>query len=177
METPRLPKGVEGGPGAASLVRELAARARPLWPGGEFRVPRVELAADLEAALTSAYSAGRIVRGLEGAERALAAEERGLKKVDQRTGVERGPRVSRLVVLADDASERFYRSVESLVLRHAPRILALRLCVDELALGEILFGRGRVARLILVSHKDAVSAILLALAARWNTEGTPQAKR
>ena len=33
---------------------------------------------------------------------ALVTEERGLKHVDRKTGVERGRRVSRLLVLADD---------------------------------------------------------------------------
>lgn len=174
MEALRLPRRVEDEPGAAHLVRELAARSRPLWAGGELRVPRVEAAPDLEAVLKSAYSAGRIVRGLEGAERALAAEQRGLQHVDQKTGVARGGRVSRLVVLANDGSERFYRSVESLLQRHAPRVLALRLSVDEDALGRLLFGPNQVARLLLIEHKDAVSAVLLALAARWNGEAGPR---
>lgn len=107
------------------------------------------------------------MRGLEGAERALATEARGLARVDRRTGVERGGRVSRLLVLADDGSERFYRTVESLLRRHAPRVLALRLSVDEAALGRLLFGRDEVARLLLVEHKDAVSAVLLALGGQW----------
>jgi len=170
IESLRLPKGIEDEPGFARLKHELAARARPLWPRGDVFVPRVEVGPDLEAALTSAFSSGRIVRGLESAERALAAEARGLEKVDRNTGVERRQRVSRLLVLADDGSERFYRSVELLMNRNPGRILALRLDVDELALGRMLFGRDQVARLLLVTHKHAVAAILLALATRWNPD-------
>ena len=170
MEVPRLPRRVEGEPGAAGLAGELAARARLLWPGGELRVAQAEVGPAIAAALKAAHSAGQIVRGLEEAERVLSAEERGLQRVDRRTGVERGGRVSRLLVLADDGAERFYRSVESLVRRHAPRILALRLTADERGLGQLLFGPDRVARLLLVEHKDAVSAILLALAAQWAAE-------
>lgn len=167
MQGLRLPRGVEEELDAGWLLRELAAHAQPLWRGGELRVPRSALTAGLEVALKSAYSGGRIVRGLEGAERALATEARGLARVDRRTGVERGGRVSRLLVLADDGSERFYRTVESLLRRHAPRVLALRLSVDEAALGRLLFGRDEVARLLLVEHKDAVSAVLLALGGQW----------
>jgi hypothetical protein len=167
VEALRLPKRVEEEPGAAHLARELSARAQPLWAGGEWSASLAELAPDLEAALQSAFSAGRIVRGLEGAERVLASEQQGLEHVDRTTGVERGGRVSRLLVLANDGSERFYRDVESLLRRHAPRVLALRLDVDEHALGRLLFGRDQVARLLLIAHKDAVSAVLLALAARW----------
>ena len=165
MEALRLPKMVENTPGASHLARELASCSQPLWSGGELRVPRADVAPALEAALKSAFSAGQIVRGLEGAERALVAEERGLRLVDQRTGVERGARVSRLLVVADDGAERFYRNVEALLHRHAPRVLGLRLSADERALGRLLFGPDEVARLLLVGHKDAVSAVLLALAA------------
>ncbi len=174
METLRLPRKVEEEPGAAQLASELAARSEPLWAGGDLRVARVEIAPELEAALKSAFSAGRIVRGLEGAQRALSVEQRGLEHVDRKTGVERGRRVSRLLILADDGSERFYRDVESLLRRHAPRVLALRLPVDECALGQLLFGRDQVARLLMVEHKDAVSAVLLALAAQWSEDdGSP----
>jgi hypothetical protein len=136
-------------------------------------VPQAELGADLEAALRSAYSAGRIVRGLEQSERALAAAQQGLVQVDRKTGVARGGRVSRLLVLADDGSERFYRSVESLLRRHEPRLLALRLSVDEGVLGRMLFGPDQVARLLLLDHKDSVSSVLLALAARWTGDRSP----
>jgi hypothetical protein len=155
---------VEEEPCAADLVHQLAVRSRPLWAKGVWDVPRVELAPALEAALKSAFSAGRIVRGLEGAQRALANEQQGLKQGDRKAGARRGGRVSRLLVLAGDGSERFYRDVESLLQRHAPRILALRLSTDEVALGQLLFGRDQVARLVMVAHKDAVSAVLLALA-------------
>jgi hypothetical protein len=174
MEAFRLPRKVEDEPGAAQLASELAARAEPLWAGGELRVPRVEVTPGLQAALESAFSAGRIVRGLEGAERTLAIEEKGLSHVDRKTGVERGERLSRLLMLAADGSERFYRTVESLLRRHAPRVLALRLPADECALGQLLFGRDQVARLLLVRHKDAVSAVLLALAAQWSGGDDPR---
>lgn len=170
MEELRLPKKLEAEPGAAHLVSELAARGQPLWAGGRLCVAQADVSPALATALRSAFSAGQIVRGLEDAERALAAEEQGLSHVDRKTGVARGRRVSRLLVLADDGAERFYRNVESLLRRHAPRVLALRLSADERALGELLFGADRVARLLLVEHKDAVSAVLLALAAQWKGE-------
>jgi hypothetical protein len=173
VEELRLPRKVEDEPGAAQLASELAARAQPLWAGGELGVAQAELSPDLEAALKRAFSAGRIVRGQESAERALAAEEQGLTHVDRTTGVERGRRVSRLLVLADDGAERFYRNVESLLRRHGPRVLALRLSADERALGQLLFGPDQVARLLLVEHKDAVTAVLLALAAQWSGDRAP----
>jgi hypothetical protein len=170
LEDLRLPKQLQNEPVAANLVRELEARARPLRADGELRAAQVEISPALEAALHAAFSAGRIVRGFEGAERILAAEEKGLKHVDRTSGVARGRRVSRLLVLADDGSERFYREVEFLLRRHAPRVLALRLSLDERGLGQLIFGPDHVARLLLVEHKDAVSAVLLALAFDWSEE-------
>ena len=83
-------------------------------------------------------------------------------------------RAARAYAVAADGSERFYRTVESLLHRHAPRVLALRLPADECALGQLLFGRDQVARLLLLRHKDAVSAVLLALAAQWSGDHPPR---
>jgi len=173
MGAPRLPKMLDADPGATGLAREFAARAEPLWAGGAPCVPRAAITPALGAALKSAYAGGRLVRGLDGATRVLCAEDQGLKHVDRTTGVERGGRVSRLLVLADDGSERFYREVERLLRRNAPRVLALRLSADEHALGRLMFGPDQVARLLLVEHKDAVSAVLLALAAQWRADDLP----
>lgn len=174
MDAPRLPRRILDEPGAARLARELAARAEPLWSGGDEWATRVAPTPALEAALRSALAAGRVVRGLEGAERVLADEQRGLEQVDRATGVGRGGRVSRLVVLADDGSARFYRSVAYLLRRHAPRLLALRLELGERELGRLLFGADQVARALLLQHKDAVSAVLRALAAQWGGTGIPR---
>jgi hypothetical protein len=164
MDIPRLPKRIQDEPGAARLAEEIAARSEPLWERGEWGACRVAFTPGLKTALRGAFATGRIVRGLEGAEKLLAAERRGLERVDQSTGVDRGGRISRLLVLSDDGSDRFYRNVEFVLRRNAPRVLALRLDVGEDALGGLLFGPDQVARLLLIQHKDAVSAVLLALA-------------
>ena len=166
MEKIKLPKAVENEPRSAALASGLASRAHPLWEGGERCIPHADLSPALEAALKSAFSTGQIVRGFEAAQSALAAEERGLQNVNRKTGVARGQRISRLLVLTEDGAERFYRNVEGLVRRHAPRVLALRLSADERTLGNLLFGPDQVARLLLVERKNAVSAVLLALVAR-----------
>jgi len=170
----RLPKQVEEGTGVEHFARELAARGKPLWSGSELRIAEVGAAPGLKTALKSVYSAGRIVRGYEDAERSLAAEARGLSHVDKKTGVVRGGRVSRLLILADDGAERLYRNVESLLRKHEPRLLALRVSANERALGEMVFGGGQVARLLLVEHKDAVSTVLLAVAAQWGSDRAPR---
>jgi hypothetical protein len=127
-------------------------------------VPTARLDPDLAKALRGAQRAGLAVQGLEKAERLLALEEQGLLLADRQGGAQRGARVSRLLILSDDGAERFYRRIESLLRRHGPRVLALRLDAGASTLGEMLFGSGRMARLVMIEHKEAVSSVLLALA-------------
>ena len=159
----RLPKLVEADPRGQELLRGLAAHARPLWSGGKIRVPTVAFNPAVAVALRIAHSAGRLVRSLEGAESKLAAEDRGLGLVDQRSGISRGERVSRLLVLADNGADRFYRHVEKLLRQHGPRVLALRLNMKAETLGQMIYDPGHRALLLLLTHKEAVSAMLLAL--------------
>jgi hypothetical protein len=159
----RLPKLVEGDPRGQELFRGLTAHARPLWSGSKIRVPTVAFNPALAEALQTAHRAGQLVRSLENADRKLAAEGRGLDLVDQKSGISRGERVSRLLVLADNGAERFYRQVEKLIRQHGPRVLALRLDVKAETLGQMLFGSGHRVLLLLLAHKEAVSAMLLAL--------------
>lgn len=167
----RLPKLVEADPRGAALLRGLDRHAVRLWRESELRVPTARLDAELSAVLRSARSAGRVVRGLDAAETTLASEERGLEMADRRARGPRGARVSRLLLLADDGAERFYRQVGSLLHRHRGRVLAVRLDVAAEALGALLFGPGRRARLLMLERKDAVAAALLAIADQWGAEG------
>jgi len=159
----RLPKAVEADPRGARLLGDLAGQAKLLWPQGAIAVPEVPFSAGLIEVLRTVHKTGRLVRGLESAEHKLAAEEHGLGLADRQSGVLRGGRISRLLVLADDGAERFYRQVEKLLRRHGARVLALRLKVNAETLGEMLFGPGGRALLLMLDHKEAVGAVLLAL--------------
>lgn len=162
--TGRLPRQIEADPRAPRLLEILEERARPLRADSDVMVPFVELTGDLASALRSANMSGRAARGLERAEELLDQEEHGLKLAEAKHGVSRGQRISRLLVMTSDGSDRFYRRVETLLRRHAPRLLAIRLDADSERLGVIVFGPGRVAKLLMMEHKDAVSAVLMAMA-------------
>jgi hypothetical protein len=159
----RLPRLVEAHPRRKQVLHILTTQARPLWPETELEVPMATLSSKMGAALLSAHNAGHVVRSLESAERMLAAQERGLGLVDRHSGVPRGVRVSRLLILANDGAERFYRQVERLLRRYGSRVLAVRLEADADALGELLFGTNGRARLLMLNHKEAVSKFLLAM--------------
>ncbi len=166
LQSLRLPKLVESDPRGATLLRSLIEHAQPIRAGSEISVSGAKFDG-LESALQSAHRAGRVVRGLETAERTLAAEERGLRLADQSSVVKRGVRVSRLLLLADDGSDGFYRQVENLLRRNGPRVLAIRLDVDATGLGAPLFGAGRTTRLLMIQHKEAVAAVLFGCAEQF----------
>ena len=169
----RLPKTIEADPRASGLLERFAAHARPLWSEGTFRVASLVPGDEVKAALRSANQAGFLVRGLEAAGRRLAEEERGLQLAGQQQERDASVRISRLLVVANDGAERFYRNVEGLLRRHGPRLYAVRVEMDEYAMGELLYGSDRVARLVLLEHKNAVATVLLAIAQQWRTEDAP----
>jgi hypothetical protein len=170
---PRLPKAVEADPLACGLPARLLASARPLWRQAAIAVACLDPQDEVKSSLRSAARAGFVVRGLEAADQRLGAEERGLEMIPGHRSDQAGVRVSRLLVLANDGSERFYRNVEGLLRRHAPRLYAVRLDIDEHALGELLYGADRVARLVLLVHKQAVAEFLLAVARQWTRDEAP----
>jgi hypothetical protein len=163
----RLPKTIAADPRAEPLLSQLAAASHRLWPGSTLCIPEAELSAALLEALRAAQRTGRVVRSLEKAQTVLTAEAHGQRLADRRSGTVRGVRISRLLVLTNDGAERFYRQVASLLESHGPRVAAVRLKVTAKILGRALYGKGGAARLLLIEHKDAVGAVLLALADQW----------
>ncbi len=159
----KLPKRIELDERAERVVAALG-RTQPIWSGGDLLVPVVGFSEPLRRALKSAHAGGRVTRGLEGVERKLEAELQGMESADRRSGATRGQRVSRLLLVASDGAERMYRRVETLSRRHPGRVLVLQLECGGDELGELLFGPGSTAKLLMIDHKDAVADALLALA-------------
>jgi CBS domain-containing protein len=163
----RLPKSIASDARAELLVRTLANAAHRIWQGSPVCAPEASLSDALLEALRTAHRAGRMVRSLEKAQMVLKSEAHGQRLADRRLGATRGRRISRLLVVTNDGAERFYRQTASLLERHCPRLVAVRLMVDAETLGKVLFGKGRAARLLMIDHKEAVGAVLLALADQW----------
>jgi hypothetical protein len=175
MTAMRLPKSMDGDPRLPAVEAWLASATEPLWPGGTILVPTARLDDALVAVLSRAVDDGRATRGLEAAAKRLDSEARGLDHADRGAGTQRGARISRLLLVASDGAERFYRHTESLLARHADRVLAVRLDADAATLGARVFGADAVAKLVLFDHKMAVAAALFAIAAQPG--GDPPAHR
>lgn len=129
--------------------------------------PRTVLSRPLARALFDARRARQLERGLEGAETRLAAEEAGIDRVTARPAgmcpTRPGRRISRLLLVSDDGSERFYRTVQKVRDRYSKRLEVLVLEADESGLGETAYGSGRRARALLLTHKEAMIRFLTAL--------------
>jgi hypothetical protein len=160
----RLPRMVESDLRGEQLLHLLTTQTRPLWKGSELEVFVTTLSPELTAALRNALRAGQVVRSLENAESMLDSEERGLSLVDRGSDMPRGVRISRLLLLADDGAERFYRQVERLLRRHGHRVLSVKLEADAETLGDSLFGPNHLVRLLMLDHKKAVCEALLSMA-------------
>jgi hypothetical protein len=117
----------------------------------------------LAPALDSARRGGHLVRGLEQVETALAREARGLSMADARSPNVRGSRVSRLLLVSNDGSERFYRQVERLVHEQSPRLLAIRVEASAGTFAGVVPEASGVVRAMLVEHKYDVVRVLGAL--------------
>jgi hypothetical protein len=134
-----------------------------LWPGGDLRVPVIAIDDRLKNTLQEAMLKGGLRFGLEGASAKLRSEKAGIDNISGQSDASYGARISRLVLLSNDGSERFYRHVEQLLLLNAPRVLACLLDSDSGALGKAITTRDKEIKLVMAEHKDVVSGILRAV--------------
>ncbi len=158
-----LPKILEGTPEGAKIAGILHSNLRPVTPGSGYNLPLFQFSSHIIEALFSARRRGSLIRGMEAAEKILDAERTGILSADMKTGSRRTERISRLIVAANDGSHRFYRQIKRVIERNKPRVMAIELDVTSFELGEALFGPGKRALFLLVSHKDAVINLLKSL--------------
>lgn len=163
QQEPKLPRALEEDPRAAEVEKILAQRREVLWANGALAVSRVAFAEPLVAALLVAKRGRALERGLEGIDIVLAGEAKGLNAARIKHGQPVASRISRLLVMANDGSERFYRNVESMLKKHHDRVLALVVDADSEQFAERLFGPGKQAKVVAVTDRTAVVQVLLAL--------------
>jgi len=161
---PPLPREIEADACAAALRARLESGARPLWRASTTVVPVVPADGLVIAVLERAAREGTLVLGLEAAGGALDREELGLAALASRGGGGRAHRISRVLLLANDGAERFYRAADSMTRRHAARLLTCRLDLPADALGRTVLGRPVGVKAVLVQRKGVVVALLRALA-------------
>lgn len=163
MTTLKLPRKIEAHPQHETLKRLLTQDQRLLWEKGTVQVSAVHFNAALEQTLIQALALKQLERGLERIEQVLTLEKKGIQAVQEKQGTAPAYRVSRLLLIANDGVERFYRGCESMLLHNQDRLLGLWLDVDSLGLGLKLFGPEKPVKALLISDKEAVTQVLLSL--------------
>lgn len=158
----KLPRQMAGFPQAGFLLEKLFLNSAPIVPDSSVPVLKLMLTDALQDALRKARRTGQVVQGIDSAKDVLDREKLGIARLNDQAG--QGQRISRLILMSGDGTGNFYRQADHLLKKHAPRVLGCLLDLDSRCLGELVFGRGRLAKLVLISHKDAVSEIFLAMA-------------
>lgn len=162
---PRLPRQIAADPRHDAIRAALTKRMRRLWPGGTIDVPVLSPTAAVLQAIRHAERIGQVCRGIDPALRLLTNAEHSRTTLAARGGTAPagGEAISRLLLFANDGTERFYRQIETALLRHAPRLAGFQLDCDSAAFGAALWGDAALAKLVMLQHKDAVAAVLRAL--------------
>ncbi|SEM31068.1 hypothetical protein SAMN04489760_11016 [Syntrophus gentianae] len=167
-EKPILPRKLQHLENDEAVRTALYTRTQLLRKESDLVVPLLTVNSALAESLRTAERRRHIRIGLEAAEEKLAKERQGLLKMQREKGLLIGERISRLILVAEDGTERFYRSVEWLAKDHKSRLLVCRLNIPGLEIGRILFGEERNIKLLLIDHKDTVSLILQTLISEEN---------
>jgi hypothetical protein len=143
---------------------------KPLWAKGTYDVPHLELTPEFEQALGFARRCGRLRGGLENISTLLQREEAGLVATRSRAGKDAPPKsqptVSRLILVSNDGSDRFYRACESMLIRYQDRVFGLHLDVGSLGLGTRFFGKEAAVKIMMIDRKEFVVRALLALGSK-----------
>lgn len=163
FDQPKLkwPRAIEADPSLEQLETLFNKNQAILWNEGSVKVAKVALTPEFEKALMSMNGLKQLERGLENIEGILSSEKKGIDAQVTKQGMAPANRMSRLLVIANGGSERFYRGCERLLIDHSDRLLGVR--VDVSSAIERLYGPDALAKALLISHRDAVTRALWAL--------------
>ena len=154
----KLPKQLEKECVEPGVRAALKGESIALHSASAITIPVLKLTPKLRTNIFYAKSLGELIIGYEAIERALANELRGLQKIDSLSD-----RVSRLLMVTNDGSPRFYREFEFLQKRQGARVLICRLDVDSVLMGNILGFKDQVVKAVLLNKKKSVVNVLKSL--------------
>ena len=154
----KLPKQLATEGVEAAVRAALEKKSIELYSDSQIRIPVLELSTVLRQHIFYARSLGELGIGLEAIEKALANELRGLQKNNAQ-----GDRVARLLIVTNDGSSRFYRTLEFLQKRQGGRLMICRLDVDSGVMGDILGLKDKQVKAVLLTTKRSVVNVFKSL--------------
>lgn len=131
-----------------------------LFEGAHESVVSIDFTEDLKRIFGIARRARQMLGGLEAIEALLQREEKGLASLRASQPGQRQPRITRVLFLTTDGSERFFRSGEGILKKYGNRVLVVRLNAKAAEIGSQFFGPDAEVKAILLKHKSAVDAFL-----------------
>jgi hypothetical protein len=159
----RLPKNTVKHPLVGTIEAAFTKKIAPLRPQGTALVSYWSLDDSLSQALKEAGIAAGFVQGLDQVERLLDKEAKGILLLRQKTGQPEVSRLSRLLFLSNDGSERFYRKVETILKAHGTRTWAVVLDINAEALGKLTLPLGTPVKALLLADRKALELFLASL--------------
>ena len=154
----KLPKQLDKENVEADVRAVLEKENIELCSGSSMCIPVLQINPELRKHIFSAKSLGELIVGYASVEKTLENELRGLHKVNNLSD-----RVSRLLLVTNDGTPRFYRQLEFLHEKHGERVLICRLDVDSFLMGNILKLEERQVKAVLLNRKKSVVNVLKSL--------------
>lgn len=160
----RMPKDVADHPRREALESYFTTGARPIREGSRILVSVWSWDERIKKAIGVAAGAGHLQQGLEQIREVLEKEEKGLKAVQAKTGQAPAQRLSRLVLVSNDGTERFARDLEELLFHNTDRAHAVVLDVTAEVLGQMCTTKGRPVKALMIGERAALGWFLRNLA-------------
>ena len=118
------------------------------------------LDAALTQALKRAAASQHFVQGLEQIDEFLTKEAKGLRMLQEKTGQAEVHRLSRLLLLTNDGSDRFYHNVESVLQAHRNRTWGVMIAASAEVLGKLTTPKGSPVKALLIADRKALELFL-----------------
>lgn len=183
----KLPRLLESEPCIEGVHKNIASLPQAQWStNGRLCLEQTTLFPDLKGALFFTRRCGGLQIGIMSIKSLLETEHKGLIAANGPKFFQQAPRVSRLLLVSNDGSPRFYHQCNSVVKAAEGRLVAVQLPIGSKEFSNLLSTKKEgVVRAALVSHRLPVSKTLLALLglevskfnAGRNPEGVPTVAR
>jgi hypothetical protein len=154
----KLPKQLEKENVELEVRRVLEKESIEICSDSTINIPVLKFNPVLRKHIFTAKSLGELIIGSRAVEKVLEGEMHGLQKVNNQSD-----RVSRLLIVTNDGSPRFYRQLEFLHKKHGGRVMICRLDVDSFFMGNILGLQDRQVKAVLLNRKQSVINVLKSL--------------
>ena len=156
----KLPKNIMTHPNVKIIETLFTSNLKLLYPEGRRKVPQWSFDDNVRRALKGVYDSKNLVQGLEAIGDHLDKELKGLKALTKQPGQTQNDRLSRLIILSNDGSERFYHNVDSILNRHLGRAMACIVDATAEQLGDAFTKKANPAKALLIDERKALESFL-----------------